>query len=113
MRAWLRFVALGMVCLSFARVAAGAGPALFGADVSTNSLVKINPADASYVNVGSFGFNINGLAYAADMDQLFGLSAQTQRLYRIDRGTAGTTAVGGSAHPYGNANGLAYDSRRH
>lgn len=105
---------LAFIGLLAARPPAVAAQELFGSDTNfdTNTLVRIDPFTASYQAVGPFNFNVQGLAYAPDLDQLFGLSAQTRRIYRIDRSTAATTALGTAPHTFGNANGLAFDSRR-
>lgn len=107
----LAAVACWLSSLSSTAVAAAV---LFDSDTNftTNTLVKIDPATGSFQTVGAFGVSIQGLAYAPDLDQLYGLSAQTQRVYQIDRSSAAMTPVGLGPHPYGNANGLAYDSRR-
>jgi DNA-binding beta-propeller fold protein YncE len=88
---------------------------LYGSDTNftVNTLVKIDPATGSFQTIGPFNFNVQGLAYAPDLDQLYGLSAETRRVYRINRSNAATTPLGTGPHPFGNANGLAYDSRRH
>jgi hypothetical protein len=88
---------------------------LYGSDTNftVNTLVKINPSNGSFQPVGPFNFNVQGLAYAPDLDQLFGLSAETHRVYRINRTNAQTTPIGTGPHSFGNANGLAYDTLRH
>jgi hypothetical protein len=85
---------------------------LFGSDTDSDTLVRIDSATGSYQVVGTFGFDVQGLAYAPELDQLFGLSSENRRVYRIDRSNGVATAVGAGPHLFGNANGLAYDSRR-
>jgi uncharacterized protein YjiK len=87
---------------------------LYGAHTSTTTpdkLVTIDPSTASYQIIGNFDYDIQGLAYAPDMDILWGLSAQTKNIYSIDRNTGAITSINPIPHSFGNANGLAYDLR--
>lgn len=99
-----------LVCLVLA-VPLHAGQ-LLGSDVWSSALLDIDRNTAQWSLIGNMGQVIGGMAYDPNHDVLYGISASTDNIYRIDYQTGQATRIGApGALGYDNANGLAYDPR--
>ncbi len=83
---------------------------ILGSDAFSTAIGEIDGVDATWTPIGPAGVPINGMAYSATTDTLYGVSAGTRSLYRISRQTGAATVVGTEGGlGFGNVNGLAYD----
>ncbi|MBL1218118.1 MAG: hypothetical protein D8M59_11555 [Planctomycetes bacterium] len=103
-----------LLAAALATVGLCASPAsagdLYAADVSTNALWIVDRDTADCTIVGGFNSLIQGLAYDANHDIMYGISASFDCIFTINRTTGRATSIGGTgALGYDNANGLAYD----
>ncbi|MFG0284680.1 MAG: GC-type dockerin domain-anchored protein [Phycisphaerales bacterium JB039] len=90
--------------------AATAQPLIGGNLLPTPSLVSVDLADASTMQLVALGDNPQGLAYDEASGELYSISAGSDSVSRIDMTTGVMTLI--APFPYENANALAYHSGR-
>jgi len=103
-----------LVGAALASLAAAAGADIYGSEVGSDQLVRIDVATRAGLTVGPYSdgsFNLNGLAADAATGRMWGLDAGSGRLYAVNAQTGAATAISAGLFT-GNANGLAYDANR-
>ena len=94
---------------SLAPFAAGQNGTLYGINIGTNQLVKIDTATLVATAVGPVGSNpLNGLAADPATNTLYGLNPGDGGLYKVDPNSGQTTLIASGLFN-NNANGLAFD----
>jgi len=84
---------------------------LYGADLVTGQLVRINPFTGVGTGVGPLGFaGVMGLAFDPHTNTLYGADTATDQLIRIDTVTGFGTAIGPFGAGLDDIKGLTFDS---
>lgn len=84
---------------------------MYGSDIATGLLVKVDPFGILDRAIGAIGFtDVRGLAFDPDANVLYGSDVATDQLVTIDTTTGVGTAVGPFGATFNQIEGLAFDA---
>ena len=101
----------GLVGLLVALAATAGAGQLIGSVIQAGILIDIDRDTGKWTLIGSTGAPfIQGIAYDVTRDVLWGISASSDAIYRIDPKTGRATQIGPNGQlGFGNANAMAFD----